>query len=173
MESIECLEDAVLARVALDTGQARLVVAGLIHPPQDIARLFSVLAEAGIKVDLVVQNETGEVSASLPKDRLEEAVELLDRALVGWGGARISRHEPIAILSVMGTGLKSHGGVAATLFEALATAGINIEMISTSEMAITVVLAHAEADRAFDAVCRTFEFLDDESEGSPVPPSTE
>ena len=158
-------ENADLARIVLDRGQARIVVGGLPDPGV-ISGIFTALAEADLNLDLIVQAGAwagATVSFTLPGPQMGPALAVLAPRLAS-GGGWIVRHDPIAKLSVVGVGVKAHREIAATLFDALAQVGINIDMIATSETTLSVVVGLGRANAAFDAACRAFDFPDDETE---------
>jgi len=138
--------------VAVDKDQVKIVVSNITDKPGSAARVFRTLADANIVVDMIVQNVGRQGVANLtftvPKGDKAKAVNALTPVLQEIGGGQVTVHEQIAKLSVVGVGMKTHSGVAATLFQALADAGINIELISTSEIKISVIVALEKADEA-------------------------
>src|ERR1043165_10271102 len=116
------------------------------------ARIFSNIAAAHIIVDMIVQNAsiegTTDVSFTIHEDELENARTILMPVLGELGAKRLNTASGLAKLSVVGIGMRSHSGVAARMFECLGRAGINIQLVSTSEIKIAVVIDEKEADRA-------------------------
>jgi aspartate kinase len=151
-EEVASMEQVVVRGVAVDKDQAKIVVSQLPDKPGTAARVFRALADASIIVDMIVQNVGRQGVANLtftvPATEAEKAQRVLAPVLAALGGGQVEVQGQIAKLSVVGVGMKTHSGVAATLFQALAAAGINIEMISTSEIKISVVLDLARADEA-------------------------
>lgn len=142
----EAMEEPIVAGVATDMGQAKITVVGVPDVPGKAAEIFKIVAKSGANVDMIVQNvsaaTTGraDISFTLPKGDASAALKALaaEQSDVGFEG--LVHDDQIGKLSVVGAGMRVHSGVSATLFEALSTAGINIEMISTSEIRISVVL---------------------------------
>ena len=151
-EEIAYMEKVVVRGVAVDKDQAKIIVSGIPDKPGSAARVFRALAEANTIVDMIVQNAGRQGVANLaftvPQGDAEHAVRVLGPVLAANGGGEASVQGRIAKLSVVGVGMKTHSGVAARLFEALAEAGINIQLISTSEIKISVVIALDRADEA-------------------------
>ncbi|MFT4219605.1 MAG: aspartate kinase [Microbacterium sp.] len=142
----EDMEEPIVAGVATDLGQAKVTVIGVPDVPGKAAEIFKVVARSGANVDMIVQNvsaaATGrtDISFTLPKSDASAALKALaaDQAEIGFES--LVHDDQIGKLSVVGAGMRTHSGVSATLFEALSAAGINIEMISTSEIRISVVV---------------------------------
>jgi aspartate kinase len=151
-EEVAYMEQVVVRGVAVDKDQAKVIVSNLLDKPGSAAKIFRSLADASIIVDMIVQNVGHQGVANLtftvPKGDTRKAVQALEPVLAEIGGGQVAVHEKIAKLSVVGVGMKTHSGVAATLFQALAEAGINIEMISTSEIKISVVIDLERSDEA-------------------------
>jgi aspartate kinase len=141
--------------VQLDTDQARVTLTGLPDTPGVSATLFTAVAEGGIMVDMIVQNVShsghANLSFTVPRGDLGECLLLVREALEQLGEAELSYDEQIAKLSVMGIGLRSHTGVGERMFRALSEAGINVQMINTSEIRMSAVVA---ADRGEEALRR-------------------
>jgi aspartate kinase len=140
------MEEPIVAGVATDLGQAKVTVIGVPDVPGKAAEIFKIVAKSGANVDMIVQNvsaaATGrtDISFTLPKGDAAAALRALagDQADIGFES--LVHDDQVGKLSVVGAGMRTHSGVSATLFEALSTAGINIEMISTSEIRISVVV---------------------------------
>jgi len=151
-EEIVTMEDVEVSGVALDKNQVKITVSDVPDRPGTAARIFETLAAKEVVVDMIVQNIGRQGKANLtftvPQDdafRAEEAA----RALTGeFEGMEVSTNVEVAKLSIVGVGMRSHSGIAGRLFAALATAGINIQMISTSEIKISVVVSLEQADEA-------------------------
>ncbi|TQJ31363.1 aspartate kinase [Microbacterium sp. SLBN-146] len=142
----EEMEEPIVAGVATDLGQAKITVIGVPDVPGKAAEIFKVVAKSGANVDMIVQNvslaTTGrtDISFTLPKSDATAALKALasDQAEIGFES--LVHDDQIGKLSVVGAGMRTHSGVSATLFEALSVSGINLEMISTSEIRISVVV---------------------------------
>nr|WP_202444336.1 MULTISPECIES: aspartate kinase [unclassified Streptomyces] len=150
------MEQAIISGVAHDTSEAKVTVVGVPDKPGEAARIFRAIADSEVNIDMVVQNvsaaSTGltDISFTLPKAEGRKAVAALEktRAAVGFDSLRYD--DQIAKISLVGAGMKTNPGVTATFFEALSNAGVNIELISTSEIRISVV---TRADDVNEAVC--------------------
>lgn len=151
-EEVEYMERVVVRGVAVDKDQAKVVVSNILDKPGSAARVFRALSDANVVVDMIVQNVGRQGVANLtftvPRTDTQKAQRALQPILAEVGGGTVTIEETIAKLSVVGVGMKTHSGVAAQLFQSLADAGINIEMISTSEIKISVVLDQTRVDEA-------------------------
>ncbi len=159
------MEEAIVSGVATDKGQAKITVIGIPDVPGKAAELFTVVAEAGANIDMIVQNTpTGsdvtdavsDISFTLPSGDLAKVVAALKADQTNLGYRELEEDDEIGKLSVVGAGMKTHSGVSATLFGALAKAGINIEMISTSEIRISVITSSQQLDEAARIVHTAF-----------------
>jgi aspartate kinase len=150
-EEVAYMEQVVVRGVTADKDQAKAVISNIIDKPGSAAKVFRALADAHVNVDMIVQNVGRQGFANLtftvPQADAQKAVAALKPVLEKVGG-EVAVHEDIAKLSVVGVGMKTHSGVAATLFQTLADAGINIELISTSEIKIAVAIDRTRADEA-------------------------
>jgi len=149
VDRLASMEDIVVSEVQLDDEQSRITVRDIPNTPGVAASVFSAVAEGGILVDMIVQNQPrcddgaavrASLSFTVPRRDLDPALLLVREVTEGWDGSSISFERDIALLSVVGIGLRSHTGVGERMFGALAEAGINIQMINTSEIRISVVL---------------------------------
>ncbi len=151
-EEVAYMEKVVVRGVAVDKEQAKIVVSNIPDKPGSAAKVFRALADAGIVVDMIVQNigrsGVANLTFTVPQGDKAKAVKALGPVLKGIGGGEVTVLEQIAKVSVVGVGMKTHSGVAATLFQALASGDINIELISTSEIKISVIIALDKADEA-------------------------
>ncbi len=142
----EAMEEPIVAGVATDLGQAKITIIGVPDVPGKAAEIFKIVARSGANVDMIVQNvsaaATGrtDISFTLPKADAADALKALVAQQDDVGFESLVHDDQIGKLSVVGAGMRTHSGVSATLFEALSVAGINIEMISTSEIRISVVV---------------------------------
>lgn len=159
-EEVKNMEDIVVRGVAADKGQAKVTVSGVPDKPGTAARLFKELANSHINVDMIVQNVSAnartDVSFTVPRTELAKTKRVID-ALEHIATAGVSVDEDIAKISIVGVGMRSHVGVASRMFEALAKHNINIDMIATSEIKISVVIRKADADKAVVALHKAFE----------------
>ena len=151
-EEVAYMEKVVVRGVALDKDQAKVVISSLPDKPATAATIFNALANASINVDMIVQTvgHTGSVDLTftVQRDDAANAVKVLPAILAQIGGGELKAFDNIAKLSVVGVGMRTHAGVAATLFTALGNAGINIQLIATSDIKITVAVDRARAEEA-------------------------
>ena len=164
------LEKAIISGVTHDTSEAKVVILGVPDRPGIAARVFRALADAGVNVDMIVQNVSEQgltsISFTLPKADLPVAEPILEQTAREIGATGIEQDPDIAKISLIGAGMKSHPGVAADMFESLAEAGINIEIISTSSIRISCVVRVSEVERAVRAVHDRFRLLVEERVGA-------
>src|SRR5205823_170156 len=146
------MEDVVVRGISLDRNQAKVTVDDVRDVPGVAGRIFSTIAAAGIIVDMIVQSvgkhETTDISFTIHENDLEPAKKLLAPVVKEVKAAGLVTKGGVAKLSVVGIGMRSHSGVAARLFDCLGKSGINIQLISTSEIKIAVVIDEADVDRA-------------------------
>ena len=165
------MEEPIVAGVATDVTQAKITVVGVPDVPGKAAEIFTVVAKSGANVDMIVQNvsaaSTGrtDISFTLPKSDAPAALKALAAEQAEVGFENLMHDDQIGKLSVVGAGMRTHSGVSAILFEALSKTGINIEMISTSEIRISVVLRGSDLADAARAV-HTAYGLDSEIEAT-------
>ena len=158
----ETMEESLVSGVAVDKGQAKITVVGVPDVPGKAAEIFTVVAKAGVNIDMIVQNvavsmtHLSDISFTLPADDLDKALKTLESEKSAIGFDSLQSDSKIGKLSVVGAGMKTHSGVSATLFGALAEAGVNIEMISTSEIRISVVTNIDQVDKAAKVVHSAF-----------------
>lgn len=159
-EEVASMEDVVVSGVALDRNQAKIVVSDLPDRPGTAAKLFKALADAGISVDMIVQSPgtdgRARMTFTVPRDDVYRAEKTFNASFPDEASGKIFEASDIAKLSVVGVGMRSHSGVAATLFEALADAGINIQLVSTSEIKISVGIDPNDAEEATRVVHSAF-----------------
>jgi len=167
MEDIP-VEEAILTGVAHDRSEAKVTVVGLDDKPGYAARVFRAVADAEINIDMVLQNvskvETGktDITFTLPRELGPVAVEKLNKLKEEIGFTDLLYDDHIGKVSLIGAGMKSHPGVTATFCEALSDAGVNIELISTSEIRISVLCRDTELDDAVRALHQAFDLGGDE-----------
>jgi aspartate kinase len=156
----EAVEAAIISGVAHDTSEAKITIQHVPDQPGVAARIFTALADANINIDMIVQNvsEQGstDISFTVPHDDTDRATEVLGSMIAEVDAAGIKVDEHIAKVSLVGAGMKTHPGVAASMFQALSDAGVNIEMISTSTIRVSVVVAESDLEVAVRAVHDAF-----------------
>jgi aspartate kinase len=159
-EEDRSVEQPIISAVIADTSEAKLTVTGVPDRPGIAARLFRGLADRSVNVDMIEQNVstrgTNDISFTVPNDDLSVALEVASTLAPEIGGAGVLADREVATVSLIGAGMKTHAGVSATMFEVLAQEDINIEMISTSAIRITVVVREAVVDDAVAALHRAF-----------------
>jgi aspartate kinase len=157
------VEDAIISGVAHDRSEVKVTVVGVPDKPGEAAAIFKELADAEINIDMIVQNiSTGgtgrtDVSFTLPATDGRTALNALKRVQDQIGYTELLYDDHVGKLSLIGAGMRSHPGVSARFFSALADAGVNVEMISTSEIRISVVCRDTDLDTAVRAVHDAFE----------------
>jgi len=146
------MEQAIVSAVVHDTSEAKVTVGGVPDQPGIAARLFRLLADREVNVDMIVQNVSDhgvtDISFTVPHDDLDVAREVTEGLSGEIGATGVTCDHDIARVSLVGAGMKTNPGVAATTFETLAAAGINIEMISTSAIRISCIVRESEAEQA-------------------------
>jgi aspartate kinase len=162
-EETKNMEDVVIRGLALDKNQAKVTLVAVPDRPGVASRIFKALAEAAINVDMIVQNvshgagaPTTDLSFTLDKPDLPKARQVIEAVQGEIGYRGLIADEKLGKLSIVGVGMRSHSGVAAKVFETLAQEGINVLMISTSEIKISVVIDLARAEQAMRAVHAAF-----------------
>jgi aspartate kinase len=162
-EETASMEDVVIRGVSLDKNQAKVTIVGVPDKPGVAARVFNALADAAINVDMIVQNVSSnagspatDISFTVDKPDLLKASRVIEGLKSEVGYRESVSDEKIGKLSIVGVGMRSHSGVAAKMFQTLATEGVNIDMISTSEIKISVVINLAKGEAAMRAVHKAF-----------------
>ena len=156
------VEAPIIAGVAHDRSEAKITVVGVPDRTGMAATLFAAIAEAGINIDMIVQNvsatDTGltDISFTLPKTEGQAAMQALQQIQEQVGFASLQYDDQIGKLSLVGAGMRSNPGVSATFFKAIADQGVNVEMISTSEIRISVITRDDRLDEAVRAVHTAF-----------------
>jgi aspartate kinase len=164
------MEKAIISGVAHDRSEAKITVAGVPDVIGEAAKIFRAIASAGINIDMIVQNisaaTTGltDISFTLPRADGEAAMAALRAIQQDIGFETLLYDDRIGKVSLVGAGMRSHPGVSAMFFSALAGAGVNIEMISTSEIRISVVVDENDVDAAVTAAHKAFDLDADEVE---------
>lgn len=154
------MEKMLISGVAKDTDVARISVTGVPDRPGLAFKMFSKLAAKDINVDIILQSigrdDTKDISFTVAKDKGKEAVEILEDYIANIGGNKVLYDDKVAKISIVGAGMETHAGVASKMFEALYDSQINIQMISTSEIKVSVLIAVEDADRAVSAIHSKF-----------------
>ncbi len=164
------MEQAIISGIAHDKSEAKITIVGVPDRTGVAARIFQAIADADINIDMIVQNvsaaSTGltDISFTLPKAEGANASKILKAIQGEVGFASIQYDDQIGKLSLVGAGMRSHPGVTATFFAAMSEAGVNIEMISTSEIRISIVCRESDLDRAVKAAHTAFELDADQIE---------
>ena len=154
------MEEVVIRGVTLQKQESKITVRHLADKPGVAAVMFRKLADANINVDMIIQNMSADghtdISFTVATTDRSKAEEVIRASLAELGGESVVIDDDIAKLSVVGIGMRSHAGVAAAMFDALAKAGINIQMISTSEIKISCVIGMEKAEEAVRVLHREF-----------------
>ena len=164
------MEQAIISGIAHDKSEAKITIVGVPDRTGVAARIFQAIADADINIDMIVQNvsaaATGltDISFTLPKAEGADATAILQKLQGEVGYASIQYDDQIGKLSLIGAGMRSHPGVTATFFGALSTAGVNIEMISTSEIRISIICREADIERGVQAAHTAFGLDADQNE---------
>jgi aspartate kinase len=155
------MEQAIISGVTHDTSEAKLTIAHVPDRPGIAAAVFRALADEAVNVDMIVQNVSTEghtdISFTVPKEDLSRAKKVMEHLVEDVEASGFTADEAVGRVSLVGAGMKTHPGVAATMFETLADASVNIEMISTSSIRISCVVAEHDVERAVLALHDAFE----------------
>jgi aspartate kinase len=159
------MEQAIISGIAHDTSEAKVTILGVPDRPGVAARVFRPLADEGVNIDMIVQNASSEgrtdIFFTLPKEDLVRAKPVLDKLREEVGAEGVETDADIAKISLIGAGMKTHPGVAADMFDALADAGINIEIISTSSIRVSCVIRATDVERAVQTIHDRFSLSED------------
>ncbi len=154
------MEQAIISGVVHDTSEAKITVTGVPDKPGVAARLFRALADQDVNVDMIVQNVSihgvTDISFTVPKDEVPAALEIAGGLQAEIGATEVLADADIARVSLIGAGMKTHPGIAATMFEVLGDGGINIDMISTSPIRISCVVEAEQIDLAVQSLHTAF-----------------
>ena len=168
----EAMEHAIISAVTHDAGEAKMTVSGVADKPGVAGRLFRALADTEVNVDMIVQNVSSEgvtdISFTVPRSQLDRALTVAQMLIDELGADDVSADDGIARVSLIGAGMQTNPGVAARMFETLAAAGINIEMISTSAIRISCVIRGGDMERAVSALHESFELDKDPTDRASV-----
>ncbi|MCB0983386.1 MAG: ACT domain-containing protein, partial [Ilumatobacter sp.] len=167
------MEDPIISGVVTDTSEAKVTIVAVPDRPGISAALFEPLAQSNINVDMIVQNTshdgTTDISFTMPKADLGTAESIVARVAAEIGAAGVERDPDIAKVSLVGAGMKTSPGIAAKMFRTLAEEGVNIQMISTSTIRISVVMGVADLERAARALHTAFGLDSGQAYSAPLP----
>lgn len=167
------MEDPIISGVVTDTSESKVTVVAVPDRPGISAALFEPLAAANVNVDMIVQNTshdgTTDISFTMPKADRVAASEIVERVAKEIGAAGVEHQADIAKISLVGAGMKTSPGIAAKMFRTLADEGVNIEMISTSTIRISVVTAGSDLERAARALHTAFGLDSGHAYSAPLP----
>ncbi|MBT3480003.1 MAG: aspartate kinase [Opitutales bacterium] len=159
-EEVSSMEDVVVRGIALDKNQAKVIITNIPDKPGSAAKVFQGISDANVVVDMIVQNigrnGVANMTFTVPQDDMDRASKAVEEILAELGGGEVTLVGDVAKLSVVGVGMRSHSGVAGQLFAALSEAKTNIQLISTSEIKISVVIAEGDAEEATRVVHTAF-----------------
>ncbi|HTT74543.1 MAG TPA: aspartate kinase [Candidatus Binataceae bacterium] len=154
------MENVLVSGVTLDQNQSKVTITGVADRPGLAARIFGPIAEAGIIVDMIIQNASADgrtdMTFTVPRADLRRALDIIRAIISEIGAAGVRNEEQVAKVSIVGIGMRSHAGVAARMFKVLAGEGINIEMIATSEIKVSVVVNLKYGELAMRALHEAF-----------------
>jgi aspartate kinase len=159
-EEDRTMEDVLVSGITLDNNQSKITISGVEDRPGLAAKIFGPIADAGIVVDMIIQNASADGRADMTftvaRSDLSRAVELVRTVAKEIGATGIRHEDQVAKVSIIGVGMRTHAGVAARMFQVLAAEGINIEMIATSEIKISVVVNTKYGELAMRALHDSF-----------------
>jgi len=159
-KEVRAMEDVLVSGVAMNKNEAKMTICNVPDRPGIAARIFGEIAKSDINIDMIIQNvsRTGytDVSFTIPADELDKSLTVTKKIANNIGAKGVTYDKGIAKISVVGIGMRSHSGVAATMFRALASKKINIEMISTSEIKISCVVKKKKAEEAVRSLHKAF-----------------
>jgi aspartate kinase len=164
------MEAAIITGVAHDRSQAKITVVGVPDKPGEAAAIFRAVADAAINIDMIVQNVSAaatsltDISFTLPRGEAQTAMTALSRLQDSVGFDGLQYDDSVGKVSIVGAGMSSSPGISARFFEALSDAGVNIEMISTSEIRVSVVVSEIQVEDAVRAAHAAFDLGSDEVE---------
>jgi aspartate kinase len=160
-KEVRHMEDVVVSGIAFDRKQAKVSIVDIPDRPGVAAKVFAALGKAGINVDMIIQSEgtdkRNDISFTVSEHDLKKALKALRPVKVALDAEDLVANANIGKVAVVGVGMRSHSGVASTMFQALADAKINIQMISTSEIKISCVISRDHIDEAVKVLHKAFE----------------
>jgi aspartate kinase len=155
------MEDVVVSGIAYDKNQARITIRQVQDRPGVAARVFGPLADAGVNVDMIIQSSaadgTNDISFTVARNEVKKALPLLEKVSDVLKTGKVSVDDKVVKVSIVGVGMRSHPGVAAKFFKALADASVNIDMISTSEIKVAVAIRESDGEKAVRLAHKTFD----------------
>jgi aspartate kinase len=158
------MEQAIVSAVTHDASEAKMTIAGVPDRPGVAGTLFRALADHDVNVDLIVQNVSAQgvtdISFTVPRDEVERTLEETRKLVAEVGAVGVDADPDIARVSIVGAGMRTNPGVAATMFETLADHGVNIQMISTSAIRVSCVVAESQVEEAVAALHDAFDLAD-------------
>ncbi len=164
-EDERMMEKAIISAVTHDTSEAKVTLQGVPDKPGVAASVFRPLADRGVNVDMIVQNVSHDgrtdISFTVPRDDLAEAMKTMNEVAAQIGAAECVGDDDVARVSLVGAGMKAHPGVSADMFEVLSEAGVNIEMISTSAIRISIIIRRSDVEKAVRAIHERFRLSDE------------
>jgi aspartate kinase len=159
-EEDRTMEDVLVSGVTLDNNQSKITISGVEDRPGLAARIFGPIADAGIVVDMIIQNASADGRADMTftvaRSDLRRALELVRTVANEIGASGLRYEDQVAKVSIIGVGMRTHAGVAARMFQVLAAESVNIEMIATSEIKISVVVNTKYGELAMRALHDSF-----------------
>jgi len=160
-EEVSDMENIVVRGVVADKKQAKVTILRVPDRPGIAAGIFTALAKANINVDMIVlnvsnQGQLADISFTIPSADLQQALKVVESVVPEVASSGVTHDQNIAKVSIVGVGMRSHSGIAARMFSVLAANGIDIHMISTSEIKISVVISKKQADKAVRVLHREF-----------------
>jgi aspartate kinase len=171
------MEDAIVSAVTHDSSEAKITIRGVPDHPGVAARVFSTLAAANVNVDMIIQNVseagTTDISFTAPETDLRRAQSVLEAVIAEIGARSWLLDDSIAKISLVGAGMKTHPGITARMFETLGAAGVNIDLISTSPIRLSCVIARSQLEQAVRALHTAFgldatDIVDEQPEVEPT-----
>ncbi len=164
-EDERMMEKAIISAVTHDSSEAKVTLQGVPDQPGVAAAVFRPLADRGVNVDMIVQNVSHDgrtdISFTVPREDFAEAMKVMEDVSKLVGATECTGDDDVARVSLVGAGMKSHPGVSADMFEVLSAAGVNIEMISTSAIRISIIIRRADVEKAVKAVHEHFKLSDE------------
>jgi len=155
------VEEALISGIAFNRDEAKLTILGVPDRPGVASRILGPIAEANIEIDMIVQNnaddQTTDFTFTVNRNEYRKAFDILEKTCQSLGGRQVTGDDKIVKVSIVGVGMRSHAGIAAKMFEVLAKESINIRMIATSEIKISVVVDEKYLELAVRALHETFE----------------
>jgi aspartate kinase len=161
VKSTKNIEEIAVTGITSNKNEAKITICGVPDKPGISALIFTAIAKAGVNVDVIVQNvsqaKKTDISFTVPKTDVVKAIKTTEEIAARIGAGQVLSSKEIARVSIVGSGMRSHQGIAARMFEALSKAAINIEMISTSEISISCIIALDKVDMAVKILHKAFE----------------